>query len=271
MEWSKLKNIILILLAATNLALLSFVWSREWKQTRQLQQAREQAIAFLDSHGVESPHDQIPEYMELLPHRVERDLEQEQAAAASLLDGAVQQENGNGGSCRYFNENGWVQIQSDGSFYAQFRAGFLPLGEDREQACRKILKRLGFDGALVKTEGEKLTFCQNWQGVPIFNHQVVLVCEEGELTAMTAGRRLVGTPAVSEGWEPLSVATAIFDFYNGLTGMGDVCSRVDAIHLGYVSSAELSGPAILIPVWRVDTDTGRYQLDTMTGQLTRLL
>lgn len=269
MEWSKLKNVILILLAATNLGLLSFVWSREWRQTQQLQQAREQAVEFLDSHGVEVSHDQIPEHMELLPQKAERDVEQERSMAASLLGDQIQQDSLDGEVCCYFNENGWVRFQNDGSFAAQFASGFLPLGKDREQSCLKILEQLGFEGKLVKIDGNKLTFCQNWKGTPIFNHQVTLTCEEGALTAM-AGHRLSGGPATVEGWEPVTVATAVFDFYNGLTGMGDVCSRIDAIHLGYVSSTELSGPTLLTPVWRVDTDTGRYQLDTMTGQLTRL-
>lgn len=269
MEWSKLKNVILILLAATNLGLLSFVWGREWRQTQQLQQAREQAIAFLDGHGVESPHHQIPERMELLPQQVERDPEQEHTAAVGLLGGQVQQEESSE-ACRYFNKNGWVNFRSDGTFSAKFTPGFLPLGGNRERSCLDVLERMGFDGSLVKDEGNKLTFCQNWDGVPIFDQQVVLACEEDELIAMNAGRRLVGTPTVIEGWEPVTVATAIFDFYNGFTEMGDVCSRVDAIHLGYVTGTELSGPAVLTPVWRVDTDTGRYQLDTMTGRLTRL-
>ncbi len=269
MEWSKLKNVILILLAATNLGLLSFVWSREWREVQQLQRAREQAVLFLDSHDVECPHDQIPEHMELLPQKAERDLGQEQSAATALLAGQVQRDNRGSETYRYFNENGWVQFQSDGTFSAQFASGFLPLGQDREQTCLKVLERLGFEWSLLETEGGQLTFCQNWKGVPLFNHQATLTCEEEEVTAVT-GRRLMGVPAVIEGWKPVTVATAIFDFYNGFTGMGDVCSRVDAIHLGYVSSVELSGSAMLTPVWRVDTDTGRYQLDTMTGQLTRL-
>ena len=270
MEWSKLKNIIILLLAATNLGLFSFVWGREWKQSRQLEQARAQAIEFLDSHSVETPNDQIPERMELLPRQVERDLGQEQAAAASLLAGQVQQERWGIDAYRYFNENGWVQFQGDGTFSANFSAGFLPLGDNRKKTCVEVLERLGFEASLVKAEWETLTFCQNWEGVPLFNQQVTLRCGGEELVAITAGRRLMGVPTVIEGWEPVTVATAIFDFYNGLTGLGDVCSRVDAIQQGYVSSVETSGPVTLIPVWRVDTDTGRYQLDTMTGQLTRL-
>jgi hypothetical protein len=49
-----------------------------------------------------------------------------------------------------------------------------------------------------------------------------------------------------------------------------VCSSIDRIDPGYVSAATLSGPITLTPVWRITTDTGAYQLDMITGALTRV-
>ena len=69
---------------------------------------------------------------------------------------------------------------------------------------------------------------------------------------------------------PITVSTALISFFNGLNGLGDVCSRIDAIERGYMSTASLSGTMTLTPVWRITTDTGSYQLDTMSGGLTRL-
>ena len=52
MEWSKIKTIILIILAGTNLLLLSFVLRQDLqKRTVQLQ-ARQEAVAFLEKNGV---------------------------------------------------------------------------------------------------------------------------------------------------------------------------------------------------------------------------
>ena len=39
---------------------------------------------------------------------------------------------------------------------------------------------------------------------------------------------------------------------------------------GYVSGPSLSGPMPLTPVWQVTTDTGFYQLDLVTGGVSRL-
>jgi hypothetical protein len=48
-----------------------------------------------------------------------------------------------------------------------------------------------------------------------------------------------------------------------------VCSRVDNLVQGYVCSTPLSGPMTLTPVWQIVTDTGSYQLNLVTGGLTR--
>lgn len=270
MEWSKLKNIILTLLAATNLCLLGFLFVRELKQAQQLREAREQALSFLASRNVAVEPDRVPDKMELIPQVVERSLEEEKKAAAALLDGEVRTERRTGDTYCYYNENGQVQIQSDGAFTARFSTGFLPLEKSRERTGRELLKRFGFEGEPLKAEDDKVTFHQLWNNVPLFDHQVTVCFDDRGVTGITAGRRLNGTPVPVQSGRPVTVATALIAFYNGLNELGDVCSRVDAIYQGYVSAAPLAGPDTLVPVWRIDTDTGRYQLSTMSGTLIRL-
>ena len=50
--------------------------------------------------------------------------------------------------------------------------------------------------------------------------------------------------------------------------VGDVCSRIESITPGYVTSAG-TGPSALTPVWYIATDTRNYRLDTLTGELSR--
>jgi hypothetical protein len=120
-------------------------------------------------------------------------------------------------------------------------------------------------------EGEdRLIFRQVWEEIPLFSQQVTLVCEEGYLTAMTGGRRLVGQPMEDTSRTLITIPTALFDFFNGLNALGDVCSRIDRIDPGYVSTTSLSGPITLTPVWRITTDTGAYQLDMVAGGVTRV-
>lgn len=271
MPWSKMKNIILVILAVTNLALLVLVGGQAIQGSRLLSRAREDAIQFLRNRGVEVNESIIPQSMELRPQSVERDLAGEERAAAALLGGPVTAESRGGEVYRYFNAKGSVQFHSDGTFSAQLEKGAFPLGSDRAAGCLELMERMGAQGTILEEEGDELVFRQTWKGTPLFSQQVTLVCQENSLTAMTSGRQLVGSPQEDPARETVTVATALISFFNGVSALGDVCNRIDAIEPGYVAAASLSGPVLLTPVWRVTTDTGAYQLDTVTGGVSRVL
>ena len=270
MEWPKLKNIILIILALTNLCLLIFVAHRELRDSQLQRQARREAIQFLEDRGVAVDESRVPQSVELKPQTVERDLEGEQALAAAVLGQETEQEDRGAGVYRYFSGAGSIQFHSDGSFSAQFAPGAFPLGEARAEACGEILEKLGFQGELVEESESALVFRQCWEGYPLFTQQVTLEVTEGSLTAMTSGRRLVGEPAEDESRHTVTVVTALIGFLNGLNNLGDVCSRIDTITPGYVAAASLSGSMTMMPVWRITTDTGAYQMDLVTGDVGRV-
>lgn len=270
MPWSKLKNIILFILVLTNLCLLFSVLSQRMQSGLLRSQARDNAIQFLRDRGVQVEEALVPQAVALPPQTVERDLEGEQRAAAALLRGPVRSEARGGEVYRYDNENGSIQFHSDGVFSAELTRGAFPLGEDPEQTCLELLEQIGFQGELLSRGEEELTFRQLWEGAPVFNLQVTLLCQEGCVTAMTGGRRLVGRPEEDPARAVITPATALINLLNGATALGDVCNRVDRIDEGYVSAASLSGPMTLTPVWRVTTDTGAYQVDGVTGGVSRV-
>lgn len=275
MEWSKLKNIILIILAAVNLTLLSFVLRREI-QTRELErQARSDAILFLQNNGVSVPESVVPKRVTLCRQSVERDREQEKQLACALLGSDVEEDSWGGEVFRYYSQAGSIQFHSDGVFQGEFSPGAFPLGEQTPAAhARQVLSQLNFQGQVLEAEGDgqeqtAVTLRQTWNEVPVFGLQVTLNYRGGELISMTAGRRLPGQPVEDAGRAPISVTTGLIRFFSGLSELGDVCSRIDAITEGYSLSTTLSGPVVLVPVWHIATDTGTYQLDLITGALTR--
>lgn len=270
MAWSKIKNIVLVILLITNLALLILVGGQTLQGRRLLSRAREDAIQFLRGRGVEVEESIIPQSMDLTPQLAERDLSGEEKAAAALLGSPVTAESRGGEVYRYYNNSGSVQFHSDGTFSAQLREGAFPLGSDRAAGCLALMERMGLQGTILGEEGDELTFRQTWEGTPLFTQQVTLVCRENCLTGITAGRQLVARPQEDTARSSITVATALISFVNGVGALGDVCNRIDAIEPGYVAAASLSGPIVLTPVWRVTTDTGAYQLDTVTGSVTRV-
>ena len=271
MEVPKLKNIAILILALANLCLLGFVLQRELQDRYFRWQTRENAIQLLtQTKGVALNEDQVPEEITLLPQTVTRDLEQEGMLASQFLGAGVQTENRGAGVYRYFNEKGSLQFHSDGTFSGEFVVGAYPVGTDQEGDCLALLEKLGFQGQLLEMEGNTLTFRQLWQEVPLFSQQVSLVLTDGSLTGLVGGRRLTGDPVEDPTRHTVTAATALIEAYNGINALGYVCSQIDDITQGYVSSSALSGPMVLTPVWRVSTDTGEYQLNTVTGELVRV-
>lgn len=270
MPWTKLKNIILLILVLANLFLLTMVASQELQARRAREQTWQGTVDFLARQGVRVDEAILPRTVDLPPQTASRDLEGEREAAQALLGGEVAVEALGGEVYRYSNENGSLQFHSYGAFSAHLEPEAFPLGGDREGAALAALAAIGFQGELLEEGEHFLVFRQTWEGAPLFNQEVTVTCSEAGLTALENGHRLVGQPREAPSRRTISISTALVSFLNGVSALGDVCSRMDAIQPGYAVTPALSGSMTLTPVWRVTTDTGAYQLDTVTGQVARL-
>ena len=60
MEWSRIKTIILIILAVTNIGLLVFLAQRELLDQGAQQEARQNAILFLQNNGISVADEEAP-------------------------------------------------------------------------------------------------------------------------------------------------------------------------------------------------------------------
>ena len=261
MEWSKIKNIVLIILLLTNLSLLTFVLRRDFQDRAAQTQALENALEFLSEKKVEIDRALLPKET-LSPMKMERDREQESQLAAALLGGDVTEQARGGEVYRYSGSAGSVQFHRDGVFQAAFVQGAFPLeGALPEEHAVATLAKLDYQAQVVSatTDGSgkvTLVLRQLWQDTPVFDCQVTLTYAQDCLISMTGGRRLV-----------ISVPTALFRFYQGMNTLGDVCRTIQEIQKGYVTG---SGGETLTPVWYISTDTRDYLLDMVTGELSRV-
>lgn len=269
MPWTKLKNIILLILILTNLCLLGLVVSQNLQDSRQHSQTRESTIRFLSDRGVQVDEAVIPQSIDLLVQTVERDLEEEKAAAERLLQGEVETEARGGEVYRYYNSKGSVQFHSDGTFLAQLEPGVYPVGEDREADCAAALEAVSFEGILLEETEERLVFRKIWNQVPLFGQNVTVICTQGSVSEISGEHRILSHPKADLTQHTISVPTALVRFLNGVSALGDVCNRIDRIEPGYLCSASLSGSMTMTPVWQVTTDVGIYQLDTTAGTVKR--
>ena len=270
MEWSKIKNIILLILVLANVFLLILVGMREGRGVRYEEDTRDAAVATLERSGIAVALEHLPKEMELTALTVNRDRSGEAEAAEALLGGAV--ETGETDvRPRYTGPYGSIEFDMSGGFSAELEPGAWIAGEDEdyERASREALETLGFQGELLSSRtvpsGMELVFRQEWEDAPLFSCQVTLTWSDGSLIRME-GQRLVGTATPSSEGEPLSVANTLIRFLAGINEGGYVCSSIDGMEPGYVLSSS-ARPAQLSPVWRITTDTGVYYVDAVSGDL----
>ena len=155
MEWSRIKTIILIILAVTNVSLLGFLVQRELQVQNARQEARQNSIQFLENNGVTVEDETVPEEMTLLPQTVEWDRGQEREAAAVLLGGEVQEQAWSDEIYRYYNETGSIQFHRDGTFQGEFVEGAFRLEEqDAAAYSLQILEILGIQGENLSVQAD---------------------------------------------------------------------------------------------------------------------
>lgn len=274
MEGTKIKNVVIVILLLLNGFLLLLVGGRRLQDSHSHETAVNSAIQIIRDGGVELDESAVPREMSLKRMQAVRDLGREKELAAGLLGGEVAVQARGGEVYRYQNGNGWIQFHSTGEFLAEFAPGAFALTGEAAQHGIGLLAALGFEGQVLDdsvADGEgNLLVRQSLSGVPLLGCQATLNYRDGSLVSISDGRRLLGTPYESGGENSLSAATALMRLYNGMKELGDIYNRMESITPAYTLTVGLSGPAQLTPVWYVKTDTGAYQMDTQTGQVSRV-
>lgn len=269
MESAKLKNIVLLLLVVTNLLLGLLMVIQGVTSSRRQTQTLLDAVALLQDRGIAVEADALPQTDFPTPMTVERDSEWERQQFASLLGDnftAAQR----GLVSYYKGDLGRAEVLEDGSFTVSFTPGALPVeGQELSAHALATLRRIGFDAQVTASGMDIVSAIQLLDGSPIFSCAVTLRYENGAL-AQLSGTRLVGVPVTDTAQgEPLSTATLLLRFRTGISDSGDACSAIRSATQGYVLSATSGTKPSLIPVLRLETDTGVYRVDALTGAFSR--
>ena len=277
MQWSRIKNIILLLLALVNGFLLVLVVMREGPTARVQSETLSAAVQLLEKNGIHMDAQALPDEMTLEPCHLERDRDSERKMAVKLL-GEVREEDRGGDVFRYVstNGNGSIQFHSSGIFYALFSPG-IQMAENGNlvEHAEGLMKSIGMDWSVVRQwesgGGTVLRLRQNYSGAPVYSCTADFRYENGALKSITNAKRLTGTPLSTESGEtPLSLATVLIRFLYGANELGDVSSEIAKVEAGYTFSASLTGSGQLTPVWFVETETNRYEMNALTGEFFRL-
>lgn len=271
MEWSKLKNVILLMLVCVNVILLLLVGSQARLDNQYREETKEAALSVLEQGGISFQLDELPENLTLPVVTVTRDRSNESAVASALL-GEVTLQGENEVRPRYTGQNGTAEFSINGSFTITLQPGVYTLeGRDYDKSSQNCLKAVGLSGTLAdkSLDGSEtvLTYFQNWEGIPVFSCPVTLRWEGEDLIGIE-GTRLEGAVSSSAEDGLLSTSTVLVRFLAGVNAGGYVCSRIEDMTPGYLSSSTTTRQVQLTPVWRFTTDTGIYYVDALTGDFT---
>lgn len=263
MRWSRIKNIIILLLVLVNGFLLAQVGLREWQSRRDELETRERMKTVLAQNGVAYLPEEIPGALELTPRRVTLEVPGE-VQAAILMEDAVPGERV-GARMSYEGERGWVICSTSGELEAYFQ-GDGPLGSELGQLLESLGIEAGETGREARGELVTVTFTQAWDGVPIPSLTVKAVLGTGGRLESLILRRLAGEEEVLPAEETITAATALARLLDELSrGEGYVCSQILRMYPGYLHSG--TGVVTLTPAWFIETDTWRFVVDGHTGSV----
>lgn len=274
MEWSRLKNIIILILLLVNSFLLVLVAARRGEARQYERTALEQTIQVLEGQGIEIDAKNLAPLGQLPPLTVERDLEVERKLACALLGDGVEVDNRGGGLYLYRGPWGELSVRPGGELSAELADVPHWQANDPGHHAAALLDRMGVDAeqTALSTQGREtiVRFRQMWNKVPVFSCGVEFVYRGGALGAVR-GVLLTSGQKVGEPGELLPLPTALMRFLDGVTSAGDVCSAIRSMEAGYRATPQpLSGGTRLTAAWFITSDTAEYYLDGATGALTRI-
>ena len=271
MEWSKLKTVILLMLAGVNLLLLGLVGVRVTQGAFYEDETRQAVIQVLERGGISFLPEQIPEDITLPPLTLTRSRDDE-ADIARLFLGPTVQTGESDLRPSYTGTGGTAEFSMNGSFTIALTGEnwICPPGQDIGQASRDCLEQMGFQAGEEElfTQGDTTwaTYCQMWEGAPVFSCQVSLTWS-GSVLTQVEGSRLSGESAADSSSTMLSTPTVLMRFLAGVSQNGYICSQIRSMEDGYLASGSTRSVQ-LTPVWRISTDTGDYFVDAVTGTVT---
>lgn len=271
MEWSKIKNIIILILLGLNLFLLVMVVSQEYR-SRQIDRAsRNEALALLERNGITVdasllPGDDTPPALTL-----EDGASAAGEALAHALLGEHVTQSASGVRATYSGSLGQMEAFSTGRFAVDFADGaFLLNGSSPESHAASLLARAGVEAEYLQQTSEEegvllLTFRQRWDSVPVFNAQITLSYSDGALRRMEGVLLPAGSGGTQQPQEAVTVATLLVRFLAQRNESGQMFSQLLSLTPGYHFSG--TRPFSLTPAWYIVTDTGSYTLSALDGSL----
>lgn len=268
MERSRLKNIILLILVLVNAMMLIALASTRIQESNARKRLTSQLVAMFENNGIVLNAEKIPAELPPTGTVLHRNTNEERTMAVLFLGKSPETDNAGGGIYTYSTSRGNATFRTDGSFEITGRLGSSHI----EKLCRKFCSVYGYKNLKLtlrngKGQGKATQYYKN--GKCIVNCTVSFLIE-GDSLVSVSGTHIPNPDSRFNGKTvSMTAATALTRFLEFHRQSGTVVSKIKRIFPCYRLKSSVSAPMSLVPIWRIVTDTGNYDVNCTTGTVTQ--
>ena len=271
MSVSKIKSIVIVALLLINVFFLTVIVVDTIADARSERLVIENACAILRLGGIAVEPDSIRSIDALRTMRAVRDHEAEETIARAVLGAVVMTDLGV--IFRYENpDNGVADFYSAGDFEIQINEGVATNAWGTLRSVQRILSDMKLDTSEIVLSGEPgsevVTAVAAYRGASIFNCAIEFVFSGVNLETVK-GRYVTGIEAAEDGAVISSPSAALFDFLAAVRRGEAESTRIYSVESGYQfhHAGGSLGESLIMPAWLITADTGRYIIDSATGDI----
>lgn len=273
MPVSKIKNLILLILALATACLLLLVIPLRLSDIRAEEALHAQIEELFSSYDIALDRSILPRSASLYGIELGGQAEDSAVAAAALLGAeAAPDEDSTHYASTYTSPQGSCTLRADGGFTAALTGG--QSSTDLTAAAQTLLKRMGFETEALSAP-ERLSAgvytlhaSQRILGVPVLSDGLSLTYTNGALTRCE-GTFFTGVSALSRTSEDacISCADALTALLSRREALGWVGGSVVSVRQCYRPAGSASASLRLTPVWLIETDTGSFCVNGLTREV----
>lgn len=271
MSASKIKNLILLILALCAACLACVALPKRAQAARQEKQLTQQVRTLLARYEITLEEQALPRSAPL--YMLELSAEQTRAAQALLGAQAELSEDETGFTKTYHTQAGTLSFTRTGGFSAELTGRKAVRSETAQ--TRKLLKRMGFQAEKLRSAGQQTdgSICiqaeQALLGVPVFGSRLDFFYQDGRLLRIEGVFYSDQTLARVSDEICISCADALNQLLVSRDALGWVGGSILSAQQGYLPMETARSDIRLVPVWRLETDTGSYTVNGITREVRR--
>ena len=266
MERKRIKNLIIIVLIILNAFLAGVVITDRIAAAAAARALKSSLYEAMAQNGVSLSADAVIEGPPPSAQTMIRDLNSEKQMAERVIGKCSVSDLG-GNIMYYGSDGGRAQFHGNGEFDIATDPGNIPKGGSAEQTAISLLNKMGLEALALNTtdNGEITTVTAHYSfnRTPIYNAGIVFTFSESSLI-LISGQRPPDKPGVTEA-SSFDAATVLMRFIDLIHAEGYVCSEIKSLSPGYIMNDTAPGGVVLVPVWKIETDSGLYFINGLTG------